>query len=95
MFGFEPFTLGPQLTATCTTSADHVAKADGIFVYTYQALEPKAVKIMVSGACVPHQPTPPVDCICPFWWLDEWSMLVTLLDNCIACPGWRSSQVRA
>ncbi|KAI3431876.1 EF-hand domain-containing protein [Psidium guajava] len=44
---------------------DHMTKADGILVNTFEALEPKAVELIASGACVPDAPTPPVYCIGP------------------------------
>ncbi|XP_030526029.1 UDP-glycosyltransferase 88F3-like isoform X2 [Rhodamnia argentea] len=44
---------------------DHMTKVDGILVNTFEALEPKAVELIASGACVPDAPTPPVYCIGP------------------------------
>ncbi|KAI3431873.1 EF-hand domain-containing protein [Psidium guajava] len=44
---------------------DHLTKAEGILVNTFEALEPKAVELIASGACVPDAPTPPVYCIGP------------------------------
>ncbi|KAI6691273.1 hypothetical protein NL676_028101 [Syzygium grande] len=44
---------------------DHLTKADGILVNTFESLEPKAVELIASGACVPDAPTPPVYCIGP------------------------------
>ncbi|KAF8025516.1 hypothetical protein BT93_F2371 [Corymbia citriodora subsp. variegata] len=46
-------------------SCDQLAKADGILVNTFEALEPKAVELIASGVCVPDAPTPPVYCIGP------------------------------
>ncbi|KAF8025518.1 hypothetical protein BT93_F2373 [Corymbia citriodora subsp. variegata] len=44
---------------------DQLAKVDGILVNTFEALEPKAVELIASGACVPDAPTPPVYCVGP------------------------------
>ncbi|KAF8025519.1 hypothetical protein BT93_F2374 [Corymbia citriodora subsp. variegata] len=44
---------------------DQLSKADGILVNTFEALEPKALDLIASGACVPDAPTPPVYCIGP------------------------------
>ncbi|KAL3735813.1 hypothetical protein ACJRO7_024873 [Eucalyptus globulus] len=44
---------------------DQLSKADGILVNTFEELEPKAVELIASGACVPDAPTPPVYCIGP------------------------------
>ncbi|KAI6691270.1 hypothetical protein NL676_028098 [Syzygium grande] len=44
---------------------DHLTKADGILVNTFESLEPKAVELIASGACVPDVPTPPVYCTGP------------------------------
>ncbi|KAL5984753.1 hypothetical protein ACLOJK_041375 [Asimina triloba] len=37
----------------------------GIIANTFQALEPRAVKTIRDGSCVPHAPTPPLYCIGP------------------------------
>ncbi|KAL7254133.1 hypothetical protein ACSBR1_008519 [Camellia fascicularis] len=40
-------------------------KSDGIIVNTFESLEPKAVKAIMDGLCVPDSPTPPLYCIGP------------------------------
>lgn len=44
---------------------EHLPKADGIIVNTFDELEPNALKVIADGACVPHAPTPPVYYIGP------------------------------
>lgn len=43
----------------------HMPKSDGIIVNTFESLEPKAVKAISDGLCVPNGSTPPVFCIGP------------------------------
>ncbi|KAF8376954.1 hypothetical protein HHK36_030325 [Tetracentron sinense] len=40
--------------------ASHLPKSKGIIVNTFESLEPKAVKAIAEGICVPSAPTPPV-----------------------------------
>ncbi|KAK3037248.1 hypothetical protein RJ639_030141 [Escallonia herrerae] len=41
-------------------TAAHMAKSSGIIANTFEALEPRAVKAISEGLCVPNAPTPPV-----------------------------------
>ncbi|KAL5984755.1 hypothetical protein ACLOJK_041377 [Asimina triloba] len=43
----------------------NLAKTSGIIVNTFEALEPRALKTIREGSCVPHAPTPPIYCIGP------------------------------
>ncbi|KAJ4963152.1 hypothetical protein NE237_023091 [Protea cynaroides] len=43
----------------------HLPKSRGIITNTFEALEPKAIKVIAEGACVPDIPTPPVYYIGP------------------------------
>ncbi|XP_043714882.1 UDP-glycosyltransferase 88F3-like [Telopea speciosissima] len=43
----------------------HLPKSRGILTNTFEALEPKAIKVIAEGACVPDTPTPPVYYIGP------------------------------
>lgn len=40
-------------------------KSAGIIVNTFESLEPRAIKAILDGHCVPDEPTPPVYCIGP------------------------------
>ncbi|KAF7147561.1 hypothetical protein RHSIM_Rhsim03G0193700 [Rhododendron simsii] len=44
---------------------NHMPKSDGIIVNTFEALEPRALKAISDGLCVPTGVTPPVFCIGP------------------------------
>ncbi|KAF7147184.1 hypothetical protein RHSIM_Rhsim03G0194400 [Rhododendron simsii] len=44
---------------------NHMPKSDGIIVNTFEALEPRALKAISAGLCVPNGVTPPVFCIGP------------------------------
>ncbi|GMN44510.1 hypothetical protein TIFTF001_013711 [Ficus carica] len=46
-------------------STTYYPKSNGIVVNTYVALEPRAVKAITGGLCVPDSPTPPIYCIGP------------------------------
>ncbi|XP_042490158.1 UDP-glycosyltransferase 88F3-like [Macadamia integrifolia] len=43
----------------------HLPKSKGILTNTFEALEPKAIKVIAEGACVPDAPIPPVYYIGP------------------------------
>ncbi|KAJ4963279.1 hypothetical protein NE237_023218 [Protea cynaroides] len=43
----------------------HLPKSRGILTNTFKALEPKAIKVIAEGVCVPDSPTPPVYYIGP------------------------------
>ncbi|KAF5790533.1 putative UDP-glucuronosyl/UDP-glucosyltransferase [Helianthus annuus] len=43
----------------------HMPKSAGIIVNTFDSLEPKPLKAIRDGLCVPGQPTPPVYCVGP------------------------------
>ncbi|CAL5323244.1 unnamed protein product [Camellia sinensis] len=40
-------------------------KSAGIIVNTFESLEPKAIKTISDGLCVPDEPTPPLYCVGP------------------------------
>ncbi|KAI3705752.1 hypothetical protein L1987_75993 [Smallanthus sonchifolius] len=40
-------------------------KSAEIIVNTFDSLEPKAIKAITDGVCVPHLPTPPIYCVGP------------------------------
>ena len=44
---------------------ERLPKADGIIVNTFEPLEPRAVRALVDGRCVPGRSMPPVYCIGP------------------------------
>ncbi|EXB84476.1 UDP-glycosyltransferase 88A1 [Morus notabilis] len=46
-------------------SSANLPKSDGILVNTFESLEPRALKAVREGLCVPHAPTPPIYCIGP------------------------------
>ncbi|KAK2983595.1 hypothetical protein RJ640_023129 [Escallonia rubra] len=41
-------------------TAAHMAKSSGIIANTFESLEPRAIKAISEGLCVPDAPTPPV-----------------------------------
>ncbi|RCV19287.1 hypothetical protein SEVIR_3G389600v4 [Setaria viridis] len=45
--------------------ASRVPEARGILVNSFEALEPRAVRALRDGLCVPGRPTPPVYCVGP------------------------------
>lgn len=45
--------------------AEHLPKAVGIIANTFESLEPKAIKAVRDGVCVPDGPTPPIYCVGP------------------------------
>ncbi|MFS7969211.1 putative UDP-glucuronosyl/UDP-glucosyltransferase, UDP-glycosyltransferase family [Helianthus anomalus] len=44
---------------------DQLPKAAGIIINTFDSLEPKAIKAINDGVCVPDLPTPPIYCVGP------------------------------
>uniref|UniRef100_A0A5B6YUF2 Glycosyltransferase n=1 Tax=Davidia involucrata TaxID=16924 RepID=A0A5B6YUF2_DAVIN len=46
-------------------SSTHLPKSAGIITNTFELLEPRAVKAILDGLCVPDGPTPPIYCIGP------------------------------
>ncbi|XP_024027539.1 UDP-glycosyltransferase 88A1-like [Morus notabilis] len=46
-------------------STTYYPKSDGLVINTFESLEPRAIKAISDGLCVPHAPTPPVYCIGP------------------------------
>ncbi|XP_024027546.1 UDP-glycosyltransferase 88A1-like [Morus notabilis] len=46
-------------------STTYYPKSDGIIVNSFESLEPRAVKAILDGLCVPDAPTPPLYCIGP------------------------------
>ncbi|KAJ1405001.1 UDP-glycosyltransferase family, conserved site [Sesbania bispinosa] len=40
-------------------------KSKGVIVNSFDLLEPHAIEAITNGACVPHDPTPPIFCIGP------------------------------
>ncbi|KAI3757681.1 hypothetical protein L6452_05224 [Arctium lappa] len=63
--------VSPLLDRTSSDYSDflvfsgHLPKSSGIIVNTFDSLEPKAIKAITDGLCVPDQPTPPVYTIGP------------------------------
>lgn len=61
----------PILDRTSTDYSDFLEfgeqfpKSAGIIVNTFDSLEPKVIKAITDGVCVPDQPTPPIYCIGP------------------------------
>lgn len=45
--------------------SEHLPKSAGIIINTFDSLEPKAIKAITDGLCVPNQPTPPLYTIGP------------------------------
>ncbi|KAJ7957113.1 Glycosyltransferase [Quillaja saponaria] len=45
--------------------ADCLSKSKGVIVNTFDLLEQRATKVIVDGACLPNQATPPIFCIGP------------------------------
>ncbi|GFZ06426.1 UDP-glucosyl transferase 88A1 [Actinidia rufa] len=46
-------------------ASNHLPKSAGIIVNTFELLEPRAIKTISDGLCVPDEPTPPLYCIGP------------------------------
>ena len=46
-------------------TANQMAKSSGIIINTFKLLEPRAIKAISEGFCVPDAPTPPIFCIGP------------------------------
>lgn len=63
--------IGPLLDRTSSDYSDflvfceNLPKSAGIIVNTFDSLEPKAIKAITDGLCVPDQPTPPLYTIGP------------------------------
>ncbi|KAD1027254.1 hypothetical protein E3N88_43397 [Mikania micrantha] len=61
----------PMLDRTTTDYSDFLEicegfpKSDGIIINTFDSLEPRAIKAIADGVCVPDQPTPPIYCVGP------------------------------
>ncbi|KAI7754495.1 hypothetical protein M8C21_012820 [Ambrosia artemisiifolia] len=61
----------PLLDRTSTDYSDflevceHFPKSAGIIVNTFESLEPKAIRAITEGVCVPDRPTPPIYCVGP------------------------------
>ncbi|XXG82138.1 hypothetical protein AAC387_Pa10g0148 [Persea americana] len=45
--------------------SEALTKPDGILINTYEALEPRALRAILDGSCVPDAPTPPIYCVGP------------------------------
>ncbi|KAD4585947.1 hypothetical protein E3N88_23548 [Mikania micrantha] len=63
--------VGPMLDRT---TADYSAlleiceqfpKSAGVIINTFDSLEPRAIKAITDGVCVPDNPTPPIYCVGP------------------------------
>ncbi|KAK9075360.1 hypothetical protein SSX86_003683 [Deinandra increscens subsp. villosa] len=67
----SPDMVGPILDRASTEYSDflEISKqfptAAGIIINTFDALEPRAIKAITDGVCVPDGPTPPIYCIGP------------------------------
>ncbi|WCJ36742.1 UDP-glycosyltransferase 88A1 [Euphorbia peplus] len=46
-------------------TAEILPRSDGIIINTYELLEPRTLKAMTEGQCVPDSTTPPIFCIGP------------------------------
>ncbi|KAI4356752.1 hypothetical protein L6164_000745 [Bauhinia variegata] len=46
-------------------SSSEAPKTAGIIVNTFEALEPRSLKAITDGLCIPNAPTPPVYCLGP------------------------------
>ncbi|KAL4557030.1 hypothetical protein LXL04_035200 [Taraxacum kok-saghyz] len=63
--------ISPLLDRTSTDYSDflgfceNLPNSAGIIVNTFESLEPKPIKAITDGLCVPDQPTPPLYCIGP------------------------------
>ncbi|KAM0014281.1 putative UDP-glucuronosyl/UDP-glucosyltransferase, UDP-glycosyltransferase family [Helianthus debilis subsp. tardiflorus] len=63
--------VSPLLDRTTTDYSDflevfeHFPKSVGIIINTFDSLEPKALKAINDGVCVPDGPTPPIYCMGP------------------------------
>ncbi|KAI3705755.1 hypothetical protein L1987_75996 [Smallanthus sonchifolius] len=63
--------VGPLLDRTSTDYSDFFEicekfpKSAGIIINTFDSLEPKAIKAITDGVCVPDMPTPPIYCVGP------------------------------
>ncbi|KAF5790541.1 putative UDP-glucuronosyl/UDP-glucosyltransferase, UDP-glycosyltransferase family [Helianthus annuus] len=61
----------PLLDRTSTDYSDFLGKCEklpksaGIIINTFDSLEPKAIKAINGGVCVPDLPTPPIYCVGP------------------------------
>ncbi|KAL8232091.1 hypothetical protein R6Q57_001869 [Mikania cordata] len=73
--GFPPIPSSdivvPMLDRTTTDYSDFLEicegfpKSDGIIINTFDSLEPRAIKAIADGVCVPDQPKPPIYCVGP------------------------------
>ncbi|KAM0034292.1 putative UDP-glucuronosyl/UDP-glucosyltransferase, UDP-glycosyltransferase family [Helianthus debilis subsp. tardiflorus] len=54
----------PEYSAFLYT-CDLFPKSAGIIINTFESLEPKAIKAINEGVCVPDGPTPPIYCVGP------------------------------
>ncbi|KAM1070222.1 hypothetical protein COP2_002091 [Malus domestica] len=75
-----------------------LAKSAGIIVNTFERLEPRAVKEISDGLCVPDGPTPPVYCIGPLIVAVAYNKRAAGMhsggDNVSKCLTWLDSQPR-
>ncbi|KAD4585950.1 hypothetical protein E3N88_23551 [Mikania micrantha] len=61
----------PFLDRTTTDYSDFLEicegfpKSAGIVINTFDSLEPRAIKAIADGVCIPDQPTPPIYCVGP------------------------------
>ncbi|KAL6320851.1 hypothetical protein AAG906_008851 [Vitis piasezkii] len=46
-------------------TGNQMARSSGIIINTFESLEPRAIKAISEGFCVPDAPTPPIFCIGP------------------------------
>ncbi|KAI8032015.1 UDP-glycosyltransferase 88B1 [Camellia lanceoleosa] len=52
-------------------ASNSLPKSAGIIVNTFESLEPKAIKTISDGLCVPDEPTPPLYCVGPLIAVDD------------------------
>ncbi|KAD4585954.1 hypothetical protein E3N88_23555 [Mikania micrantha] len=63
--------VGPMLDRTTTDYSvfleicEGFPKSDGIIINTFDSLEPRVIKAITDGVCLPDQPTPPIYCVGP------------------------------
>ncbi|EXB64092.1 Anthocyanidin 5,3-O-glucosyltransferase [Morus notabilis] len=71
--------------ATC------LPKSKGIIMNTIETLEPRVIKAIRDGACVPNEVTPPIYCIGPLI-VDAKDRAVGLSDASLECLAWLELQ---
>ncbi|KAI3705754.1 hypothetical protein L1987_75995 [Smallanthus sonchifolius] len=65
-------------------TCEQFPKSAGIIINTFDSLEPKAIKAITDGFCVPNMPTPPIYCVGP--------LVATGGDGSHECLSWLDMQ---